>query len=350
VSAERLIAERRDRWERFAALLESMQKGGPAGLGGEGVREFARLYRETVADLARLRTRGADPDVEAYLERLVAGGHNALYRTGEGVQAGGLLRFLASGFPRLVRRSRASIAAAGSLWILGALLAWAVAMIRPDLARDLCPQVYLDRAEAAVLMKVRGGDAAYLELPSAFLPLFSSQLVANNVQATFVAFAFGITAGIGTAFVLLMNGVLFGAVAAVFLQEGVGEVFGFFVAGHGFVEIPAFLIAGAAGLRLGGALLRPGHRTRRDALVHEAIDAGRLLGGTTVLLVVAAMLETLVSPSDLSGGVKLTAGLVAGALVLTWLLAAGRGEEAEEEPLRLPTLAEGLPGPAPPRR
>ena len=139
----------------------------------------------------------------------------------------------------------------------------------------------------------------------------------------------------------ILNGVLFGSVAAVFAGEGVGEVFWSFVAVHGPVEIPAFLIAGAAGLRLGGALLRPGMRTRRDALVHEAVDAGRLLGGTTLLMAVAALLEAFVSPAHIPTGEKMAIGMAAGGCVLAWILLGGRGAAAEEGEGAVPSLYEG---------
>ena len=283
-----------------------------------------------------------DAEVEQYVERLVAGGHNALYRAGgEGVEAGGLARFLLRGFPALVRRSAGAVAASGALWVLGVLLAYSVAMLRPDLARDLCPQPYLDRAEAVAAERLTAGSASYVRMDPAFVPLWSSTLVANNVQATFVVFAFGVTAGLGTAAMLVLNGLLFGAVAAVFAGEGVAGAFWTFVAAHGPVEIPAFVIAGAAGLRLGGAILRPGGRTRRDALVFEAMDAGRLLGGTTVLLCVAALLEGFVSPSDLPAGAKVGIGVAAGAAVLAWILLGGRGAADAEAASSLPSLAEG---------
>jgi len=253
-----------------------------------------------------------------------------------------VLRFLLHGFPALVRRSGAALSASAALWIAGVLIAYAVAMLRPDIARDLCPQVYLDRAEAAAAQQVREGRAGYFEMGAAYVPLWSSKVVANNVQATFVVFAFGVTAGLGTAAFLLVNGMLFGAVAATFAGEGVASVFWTFTAAHAPVEIPAFLIAGAAGLRLGGALLRPGARTRRDALVHEAMDAGRLLGGTSVMLALAALLEAAVSPSLLPAGTKVAIGAGAGSLVFAWILLGGRGRNAPEHGEEaLPSLADG---------
>jgi uncharacterized membrane protein SpoIIM required for sporulation len=341
VRGERLVALRRDRWARYGTLLDRVQSAGLPTLAPGEVREFARLYRETAADLARLRTEGVEAEIEQYVERLVAGGHNVLYRaSGEGIEAGGLARFLLRGFPARVRQSGPAIATAASVWLLGAVLAFAVAVLRPDLARDLCPQKYLDRAEVAAAARIRGETAGYVEMDATFTPLWSSKIVANNVQATFVVFAFGVTAGVGTVLLLFLNGALFGAVAGAFAAEGVASVFWTFVAAHGPVEIPAFLVAGAAGLRMGGALLRPVASSRGEAFVREAMDAAGLLGGTTVLLGVAALVEAFVSPSSLPPVAKAAVGLGCGGAALAWILLAGRGAEAAGQP-DLPSIGEG---------
>jgi uncharacterized membrane protein SpoIIM required for sporulation len=327
---EKLTADRRARWARLGELLRRVQAGGgPAALEAEEVREFARLYRETAADLARLRTGGAEAEVEQYVERLVAAGHNALYRAGGEGGGGwrGAVRFLATGFPRLARASGSPLALAAGIWLVGVALAYAAGWLRPDLLREAVPPAYLDRVDAAVAARAAGRPASYLPMDAAFVPLFASALVANNVQATFVVFALGITAGAGTAAALLLNGMLFGAVAALFEREGVPGVFWTFTAAHGPVELPAFFLAGAAGLRLGGALIRPGARTRRDALVFEALEASQLLAGTTALLVAAAVLEGVVSPSALPGSAKAAIGVAAGGAVAWWLLRGGRGTD-----------------------
>lgn len=344
MNPDRIVVARRERWARLGDLLDRARKGGgPGALAPEEVREFAGLYREAAADLARLRTARAEPEVTAYVERLVAAGHDVLYRGGaaEGTGAAGFVRFLATGFPRVVRRSAGAFALAAALWAAGALMAFAAASVRPDLARELSPQAYLDRAEAAAAARAAGETPGYLHLDPTFLPLFSSAVIANNVQATFLAFALGVTAGLGTAAVLLFNGVLFGAVAALFSNAGVSEPFWTFVAAHGMVEIPAFLLAGAAGLRVGGAILRPGTRTRREGLVAEALDAARLLGGTTIVLVVAGLIEGFVSPSPLPAWAKAATGVAAGATLLLWVLLGGRRPGAGGEGADLPGTGEG---------
>src|SRR5690606_12630951 len=97
-----------------------------------------------------------------------------------------------------------------------------------------------------------------------------------------------------------------------------------FVLPHGVIELTAITIAGGAGLWLGSALLLPGRLTRREALERRGREAVSLIGGTTLLLLAAGIIEGFISPSPLPREVKLAlAGLFAIALAV-YLLAAGR--------------------------
>jgi uncharacterized membrane protein SpoIIM required for sporulation len=145
---------------------------------------------------------------------------------------------------------------------------------------------------------------------------------------TFLAFAAGILAGLGTALVLVFNGVQLGAVAAVFANYQANLLFWSFVLPHGIIELTAICIAGGAGLWLGSAFLLPGRMTRREALVVRGREAVSLIGGTAVMLVVAGLIEGFISPSDLPSGVKLGAAALTLVLLAMYLGFAGRGEEA----------------------
>ena len=67
--------------------------------------EFVAHYRELTTDLARLRTaaRGRDSDAVYGLSRLVAGGHNLLYR-GRRIEPRRLGHYVAFGIPAELRK------------------------------------------------------------------------------------------------------------------------------------------------------------------------------------------------------------------------------------------------------
>ncbi|HYD53778.1 MAG TPA: stage II sporulation protein M, partial [Gemmatimonadaceae bacterium] len=292
-----LIASRSPRWLAFSSQLARAQRQGLRALGEQEVRELVAEYRDLSADLARLRTAsgGAPSEELFYLSRLVSGAHNLLYRR-RALSLGDVARALFASAPREVRRSwRPVLLAAVALFLPGAIAYTAVAT-RPALAAVFIPPSMLDRAEDGV-RRARSGEG-YITDPQILRPVMASSIIANNVQVSFVAFAGGITAGLGTLLVLLLNGVSLGGVFGLYASKGILSLIIAFVAPHGVLELTAICIAGGAGLLLGSAFVVPGPRTRRRALVENGRRAARLIVAATVLLLVAGLLEGFVSPIE----------------------------------------------------
>jgi uncharacterized membrane protein SpoIIM required for sporulation/uncharacterized RDD family membrane protein YckC len=292
-----LIAASTPRWEKFATRLAAAQKRGLRSLGEDGVREFVAEYRALAADLARLRTAsgGRAVDEVFHLGRLVAGAHNLLYRD-RGMPLRATIRFLFTEVPREIRRSAAPIALAAIL-LFGPAVVAAVAVARtPGLAKELLPAGMLRRAEDGV-RRAREGEG-YIDDPQLLRPVMSSSIVANNVQVSFVAFAGGVTGGLLSALLLVTNGISLGSVVGLYLGKGIGPLLLAFVAPHGVLELFAICVAGGAGFLIAAALLVPGARARRRALVENARRAVRLVGASTLLLLVAGMIEGQISPIE----------------------------------------------------
>ena len=161
----------------------------------------------------------------------------------------------------------------------------------------------------------------------------------NNVQVSFFIFIFGFVAGIGSAFMLIMNGLSLGAALAVFQNRGVIGNIGAFVIPHGFIELTAITIAGGAGLWMGSGLLLPGRQRRLDAFAARAKESVAMIGGVVAMLVVAGLIEGFFSPSRLPVGIKLLGGAVAAAATLHYLLVVGRESPTQDSDPRLPSVA-----------
>jgi uncharacterized membrane protein SpoIIM required for sporulation len=128
-------------------------------------------------------------------------------------------------------------------------------------------------------------------------PLASSGIMTNNLSVSFSAFAMGITAGIGTIWMMLMNGLLLGVIGAATWKSGMALQLWSFVAPHGVLELPAIFIAGGAGLEIARGLLFPGMLPRKVSLAKAGSRAAKLLLGTIPLLIVAGLIEGFFSPS-----------------------------------------------------
>ena len=292
-----IVARGSARWASFASRLADAQRGGLRTLGEAGVREFVSDYRELTADLARLRTasRGREADEVFYVNRLVAGAHNLLYRR-TAIPLRDMVNFLFVAVPREIRASGRPILLAALLMIGPAAIAYTAVSRNPAVAATFLPPGMLDRAEDGVL-RARNGDG-YIPDPQVFRPVMASRIITNNVQVAIAAFAFGMTGGVLTVWVLVTNGISLGAVFGLYASKGIATLLLAFVAPHGVLELTAIAVSGGAGLLLAAALLVPGARTRRTALVENGRRAIRLVAGAAAMLIVAGSIEGFVSPIE----------------------------------------------------
>jgi uncharacterized RDD family membrane protein YckC/uncharacterized membrane protein SpoIIM required for sporulation len=283
------------RWRDFATMLSTAQRRGLGSMSEAEVSAFVARYRDLSGDLARLQTasKGREIDSVFYLSRLVAGGHNLLYRDRR-LTATAAWEYLTILVPRELRRSALAIGIAGLLLFGPTVISWVAVVRDPDVAKEFIPQAMLDRASGGVerARKHEGYIPDFGELR----PLAATGIMTNNINVTYLAFAGGILCGLGTVAALVFNGVQFGGVLGLYQHYGILPLILAFVAPHGVLELSAISIAGGGGLLIASALLLPGAMTRREALVIRGRRAIRLVAASTLLLVIAGTLEGFVSP------------------------------------------------------
>jgi uncharacterized membrane protein SpoIIM required for sporulation len=318
----------RERSPLWGELEKSVRAAGkrPERLGPGGVRRLGTLYRSTAADLAFARRAFPGEPLVERLEGLVARARALVYAVPG--RRGSLWAFLATGYWRLLAERRLPLLIAAVLlfgpWILSAT--WALS--DPSAAASFVPGDY----SAITEPRPAGED---LGLSPGQEAAFSSQIFTNNIRVTILAFAAGILAGVGTAAVLIMNGVLLGVVSGLAIEAGNGRPFFELVTAHGVLELSCIVVAGAAGLRFGWAFVEPGRRTRADSVRNEARPAVALILGTAPWLVVAGLVEGFVTPAGTGLTTVVIVGFTLGAIF--WGLALWRGR-ATGEPV--PSLAD----------
>jgi uncharacterized membrane protein SpoIIM required for sporulation len=147
----------------------------------------------------------------------------------------------------------------------------------------------------------------------------SSAIMTNNLTVSFITFAGGIVVGLGTFFALFTNGMMLGVIGAACQHYEMSLALWSFVAPHGSLELPSIIIAGAAGFRLGHAMLFPGALRWRESVARGGIEATRLVSGIIPLLVIAGSLEGFFSPSHAPVWLKFTVGGLLFTLLNLWL-------------------------------
>jgi len=291
---ERLVARKASRWDAFQAMATRATTSGLDSFAAAELPDFAARYREVAADLARARTYRADAAVLTRLERLVAAGHNALYRD-ERHTGRQLWQFLARECPAAVVESRRIVLLAFLVFTLPAAGGYLLLRERPGLAQEVLPDVMLERAEAGQERRQQG--KGYFEEGAGVRPLVASQIMTNNINVALYCFAGGIFAGVGSLVLLAYNGLALGAGSGHFANVGLLGYLWTFVIGHGVLELFAIWVAGAAGFLLGRALIAPGNLPRAEALTLAGRLALRMIGFVVVLLIIAGSIEGFVSAS-----------------------------------------------------
>ena len=120
----------------------------------------------------------------------------------------------------------------------------------------------------------------------------------NNLKVSFGAFAFGITAGLGTGGQQSpqVNAVVQGEEHSA-QHELLGGILTF-MAAHAPVELSIISLTAGAGLVIGHALIEPGERSRASWLKERAQLAVRLVLGCAPFLIAIGIVEGFVSPGS----------------------------------------------------
>jgi uncharacterized membrane protein SpoIIM required for sporulation len=325
MTLDRFERERSAGWRALEAAL-ARAGGRPERLGAEGVLALGGLYRAAAADLALARRLFPGDPLTARLEALVVRARGVVYADAGGRRS--VVAFATRGYWRLVADRRLALGVAAALLFGGALFAFVWGWADPDAAAGLVPGQFIDGADPP------RGDRGLSAADSA---AFSSEIFTNNIRVTLMSFAAGLLFAVGGAFLLLYNGLILGAVLGVAAANGnLGQLVRLVVA-HGVLELSCIVVAGAAGLRMGWALVAPGPLTRRAALAHAARPGMAVVLGTAPWLVVAGLVEGFVSPAGWSGAGPYVVGLGLG--FLYWSLVAlrgGRGTSPADRPARTP--------------
>jgi uncharacterized membrane protein SpoIIM required for sporulation len=309
-SLNQFIERRRPDWLRLEDLLARSEGNGLRRLPASDLDDLGRTYRQVVSDLAIARRDFPEDELTATLNALAARAHLRLYRAPTSTWRR-LGAFFTTDFARRLAAARGYVAVAAALLFVPGLIGFLAGLLDPTLRGALVP---------AAMRELMERGQTWTEIEGPLRPFIASVIFTNNVRVSFLAFAGGVLAGLGTAFVLVFNGLFLGAVFGAAVHYGVGGLLGDFVSAHAYLELSCIVIAGAAGLRLGDGILRPGLLRRRDALVRGGREAVELLLGTTPVFVVAGLVEGFVSPSDLPTPAKVAIGPL---LWIVWIALIG---------------------------
>ncbi len=322
---ERFQTQARPRWSNLESLLAALESRPDRRLSPAESEQLQELYAQTGTDLNRVTHGALAPELRQYLERLVARAYAELYYApparSEVWRPRHWMRIFTL-FPETFRRQARYFLLAVLITVLGCAMGGLSVHYDPLSVDVLIPADYLRYPEQRVQQEeqTRQRHLQTAQTEAAF----SAQLISHNIQVSLLAAALGITFGIGTALLLFENGVMLGAVAVHYTQQGFGLFVTAWLLPHGAFEIPSILIAGQAGFYLARLLLR----RREDRNLRESMREWLvLIAGLALMLVWAGLMEAFFSQHHepvLPYRLKVAIGGAELALLTIYLLLIGR--------------------------
>ncbi|MEM1054174.1 MAG: stage II sporulation protein M [Bacteroidota bacterium] len=303
---------------------------------------LAEGYVRMGDDLAYAKTFYPGSPTAAYLNDLSAEFHSQVYRNRR-EERGRFARFWTQEVPLAVYEGRRHLLAALMLFVGATVVGWISSAGDAEFVRFIMGDAYVEMTET----NMAAGDpfAVYKDSRQDDMATY---ITFNNVRVSFLAFVglllFG--AGIpvpggtlGTAWILVSNGVMVGAFYHLFYDAGLAIEFFRVVFIHGTPELAAIALAGGAGFVMWNALLFPGTYPRRTAFMRGAKRGLKIIVALVPVFIYAGLLEGFVTrltemPALLSWTIIASSAIALAAyfIVLPWRVGSARRAESSFSP------------------
>lgn len=319
MNVERWVRSRTPYWEELEELLRQITSSGIQSLNSQQLKDLGHLYRSASADLSRGRAMNIGGDIPIYLNNLVVKAHNQVYQRRINRWTD-FFHYLWVTFPTLVQKNIVYVSLAFAMVMVPFAACYFAVLHDIDFAhvelfkgKPLVSEEMWHTIEQQKMWTDSAADQS---------PTVSSEIATNNIRVAIMAFALGITFGLGTTAVLLINGISIGTTFGVCRFYQLDDRLWAFVSAHGIIELMSIFISGGAGLIIGKALLFPGPYRRFDALRLASRTAFSMFAGCIPLLLIAGIIEGFISPrTDLIPEAKFAVSLSTGICLFLYLFA-----------------------------
>jgi uncharacterized membrane protein SpoIIM required for sporulation len=312
--SRRFRAAREGEWRRLENILNIAEKRSVRSLEDEDLLALPILYRGALSSLSVARETSLDLELITYLEGLCARAYFFVYgvRTSAGSRIGA---FFARDWPLAIQGLWRETLVSFAITLIGTLAGYLLVINDP---------AWLTSFVSADM--VGGGDAGastealrsqlYNSPGADGLSFFATFLFTHNSQIAIMAFALGFAFGVPTLMLLIQNGAMLGAILALYISHGLGLELGGWLIIHGSTEIFAIVLAGAAGFRIGWAVIFPGEETRMDAATRAGRISALAMAGVVAMLACAGLLEGIGRQIIVDDMVRYAIGLT---MLVLWL-------------------------------
>ncbi len=278
-------------WNELEDLLRRTERRSVRALSVEELMRLPVLYRATLSSLAIARETSLDKALIDYLDALATRAYFLVYGVRTRAREG-IANFFRQDWPEAVSGLWRETLVSFLLLVIGIVAGyllvqadpgWYGSFIDPSLAQGRGPE-----SSAKMLRDVIYGKE---QNEGGTLSIFATFLFTHNTQVSIWCFALGFAFGVPTAFLILQNGAMAGALVQLYASKGLGLNMVGWLMIHGTTELFAIILAGAAGFRIGLAAAFPGDLGRMAAATKAGRNAATVMIGVMIMLLFAGILE-----------------------------------------------------------
>ncbi|MEN1784866.1 MAG: stage II sporulation protein M [Bacteroidota bacterium] len=271
------IRQNKEKWLQFEKAISQKKIENPD--------QLSDLYLQLINDLAYAQTYYKKSKIVIYLNNLAVNVYQKIYQT-KREDSNFLVYFFKIEVPMLLYQYRRYMGYAFSFFLIAILIGIVSAINDDSFVRLILGNAYVNET----LQNIENGDPVAVYKSGSNWGSFIG-ITFNNLKVGLTAFAYGVTGGIGTAYVLLYNGIMLGSFQYFFEQQGVlwESAKGIWI--HGAMEIFAIVIEGMAGFILGASILFPKTYSRLVSFKRGMRDSIKIVISTFPFTIAAGFLE-----------------------------------------------------------
>ncbi len=248
--------------------------------------KVSNLFIQITDDLSYSRTYYPNRSVKIYLNNLAQKVFQSIYKN-RVRRRSKFTFFWKEELPKYLYEARWQLLLAFVLFMISFSIGVLSSMHDPDFARFILGDTYVSMTEK----NIETGDpmAVYKEM-NQFDMFFGITL--NNLIVAFITLMLGVAFGVGTAYLIITNGIMVGVFQYFFIERDLFWESFLTIWVHGALEISAIVIAGGAGFTIGKGFLFPGTFRRMQSFRLNGIRAIQIFIGIAPVIVLAGINES----------------------------------------------------------
>jgi uncharacterized membrane protein SpoIIM required for sporulation len=252
-------------------------------------KDFYDMYNDISNDSAYAQTKYKNRSVRVYLNHLLVklqGGIINKRRNGKD----SLLYFWTYHVPKALYESRFKLLLSFLVFTFCVLIGYYSSAMDAQFFEEFFGSGYT----TTTLQNIEKGDPLAIYKDQNQMSMFL-QIGFNNVKVGLFAFALGCLFGVGSLFMMLINGIMLGSFMEFFFKRGLWQDFTYTVWMHGTFEIAMLIIVASAGFTMGYGLVAKGHQSTIQSFYKSSRRGVVILIATIPFTILAAIIESFIT-------------------------------------------------------